>query len=67
MAAGTLEKDAAQVTSFTLVWIKIESGEPTGAPLLSLDITLQSARHSAGHEFLFRSKRAHRNDGEPIH
>ena len=32
-----------------------------------LDITLQSARHSAGHEFLFRSKRAHRNDGEPIH
>ena len=32
-----------------------------------LDITLQRAHHSAGHEILFRSKRAHRNDGEPIH
>ncbi len=33
----------------------------------TVDITLQSAHHSAGHEILFRSKRAHRNDGEPIH
>ena len=35
--------------------------------LAAMDITLQRAHHSAGHEFLFRSKRAHRNDGEPIH
>ena len=32
-----------------------------------LDVYKRQAHHSAGHEILFRSKRAHRNDGEPIH